>query len=144
MNGSMLKKFVAWIHHVFHCEKIFFPGMWEHLDKEIERPTGVFLFPSITYCTGRFFNIRTTLKLSQGDVCALMVSEEAFYTKKFSYKSMTEDLIWKIVRIGDPVGLRLNMMKSGQPSSAKCAFHKSFKCTSCICLNCKLYFSLCT
>ena len=35
------------------------------------------------------------------------------------------------------------MVKSGQPSLAKCAFHKSFKYTSYICLNCKLYFSLC-
>ena len=48
----------------------------------------------------------------------------------------------KILRNGDPVALRLNMVKSGQPSSAKCAFHKSFKYTSSVCLNCKLYFSL--
>ena len=47
-----------------------------------------------------------------------------------------------MLRNGDPVGLRLNMAKSVQPSSAKCAVHKSFKYTSYICLNCKLFFFL--
>ena len=47
-------------------------------------------------------------------------------------------------RNGDPVGLRLNMMKSAQPSSAKRALHKSFKYTLYIFLNDKLYFVLCT
>ena len=64
---------------------------------------------------------------------------------------MTKILLWnhykrsdlKILRNGDPVGLWLNMVKSGQPSSAKCAFHKSFEHTSYICLSCQLYFSLC-
>ena len=37
---------------------------------------------------------------------------------------------------------RGSSVKSGPPSSAKCAFHKSFKYTSCICLKCKLYFFL--
>ena len=49
----------------------------------------------------------------------------------------------KIFRNGDPVGLRLNMVKSAQPSSAKCAFHKPFKYTSYTYLNCQLYFFLC-
>ena len=49
----------------------------------------------------------------------------------------------KILGNGDSVGLRLDIVKSGQPSSAECAFHKSFKHTSCICPNCKLYFSIC-
>ena len=38
------------------------------------------------------------------------------------------------------MGLRLNMVKSGQPSSTKCAVYKSFKYTPYICLNCKLYY----
>ena len=75
MNGSILENFAVWIDRVFHCQKKNSPGMWEHLDKEIERPTGVFLFPSIMYCTGRSLDIRTTLKVSQGNVCARMVSE---------------------------------------------------------------------
>ena len=48
-----------------------------------------------------------------------------------------------MLRNGDPVDLRLNMVKSGQPSSAKCAYHKSFKYTSYTYLNCKLYFFQC-
>ena len=41
-----------------------------------------------------------------------------------------------MLRNGDPVGLWLNMVKSGQPSSAKCVFHKSFKYASYIFLIC--------
>ena len=38
--------------------------------------------------TGRLLDIRAILKLSQGNVCAGMVSELDFYIKKFSYKSL--------------------------------------------------------
>ena len=41
------------------------------------------------------------------------------------------------------MGLRLNTAKIALPSSAKCDFHYPFKYTFHVCLNCKLYFSLC-
>ena len=67
-----------------------------------------------------------------------------FLFKKLSLQNRYKRSDLKILRNGDPVGLRLNRVKSGQPSSAKCAFHKSFKYTFYSCLNCQLYFSLCT
>ena len=90
--------------------------------------------------TGRSLDIRPTLKISQGNIGARMVSELNFYISKFSCKIVTKKFDLKIFRNGDPVGLRLNMVKSGQPSSAKCVFHKSFTYTFYICLNCKIYF----
>ena len=90
--------------------------------------------------TGRLLNIRTTLKLGQGNVCARIVSESSFYIENFSFKIISKKSDLKILRNDDPVGLRLNRVKSGQPSSAKCVFHKSFKYTSYMCLNCKLFF----
>ena len=46
--------------------------------------------------------IRTTLKLSQGNVCARMVSELTFYIKKFTHKIITKDLIWKYSETATP------------------------------------------
>ena len=59
--------------------------------------------------TGRLLNIRSTLKLDQGKVYALMVFEWTFYVKKFSCKIHRKRLDWEIFEIGDPRGLRLNM-----------------------------------
>ena len=52
--------------------------------------------------TGRSLNIPTTLKLSQGNVYALMVSELSLHMKKFSYKIITKNLIWKYSETATP------------------------------------------
>ena len=59
--------------------------------------------------TGRSLNIRTTLKLCQGNVCVRMVSEWTLYKKKFNWKITAKKFDSKIFKIGDPMGLRLNM-----------------------------------
>ena len=45
--------------------------------------------------TGRSLDIWPTLERNQGHVRARMVSEWTFYIKKFSYKIIKKDLIWK-------------------------------------------------
>ena len=52
--------------------------------------------------TGRWLDIRTTLKLDQGNVCAHMVSKQTFYINKFSYKIITEDSIQKYSKSAIP------------------------------------------
>ena len=45
--------------------------------------------------TGRLFDIRTTLKVSQENVPAHLVSEGTFYVNKFTYEIITKYLTWK-------------------------------------------------
>ena len=84
---------------VFILHEILSSGLRLYLDCPPSVSVSVFW---VAAPTGGLFNIRTTLKLSQGNVWARMVSGKSFHVKKLSYKIIAKDSTGKYSKSATP------------------------------------------